>query len=224
MRVIPMKRVPFLLIFVSLLASSCHMRNQIVGSGKRALQKRDVGTFTSISSEGAFEIRVTCQQAAALEIEADDNILPLISTEVSNGVLRLKPIESYSSGEPVTLKITVPNLEALNVSGAGKIDISGVKNDKLEIDASGAPSINVSGLTRIIDIETSGAAKIDTHKLRASRAVVNSKGVSNIDLDVSDQLDVTISGPSRVSYEGDPIVNKQINGPGKLEKKASTGA
>jgi hypothetical protein len=48
--------------------------------------------------------------------------------------------------------------------------------------------------------------------------------VSQIDVDVADQLDVTISGPSRVTYEGDPVVNKTIHGPGKLEKKASTGA
>ena len=66
--------------------------------------------------------------------------------------------------------------------------------------------------------------KIDTHNLRASRAVVDSKGVSRIDLDVTDQLDVTISGPSTVTYRGDPVVNKTVNGPGKIEKRASEGA
>ena len=221
-----MKKLGLLLILSLVGTTGCHHRigNQVIGSGKRAIQKRDVGAFTSISTEGAFDIQVVCQQPAGLQIEADDNVLDLVSTEVSHNVLRLRSTRSYSTSEPVVLKITAPDLDGLNVSGAGKIEISGLKNEKFEIDSSGAPKISVAGITKVIDIQTSGAARIDTHKLHASRAIVDSKGVSNIDLDVADQLDVTISGPSHVTYEGDPVVNKKINGPGSLEKKISTGA
>ena len=69
-----------------------------------------------------------------------------------------------------------------------------------------------------------GAAKIDTHNLRTARAVVDSKGVSKVDLGVSDQLDATVSGPSQVTYRGDPVVNKTIHGPGKIEKRHNEGA
>jgi hypothetical protein len=99
-----------------------------------------------------------------------------------------------------------------------------MKNDKFEIDSNGAPNISVSGSTKTVDIDTNGAGKIDTHNLHASRAVVESKGVSRIDLDVSDQLDITVSGPSTVTYRGDPVVNKTIRGPGKVEKRTSEGA
>ena len=218
-----MKKLLFLVV-AAFVASGCHHIGQVKGSGNRSLQKRDVAAFTSISTEGAFDIQVTCQQQPSLQIEADDNILPIITTEVANNVLHLRPSRGYSSSEPVIIKITVPNLEGLNVSGAGKVDITGLKNDKFEIDSSGAPTIKVAGNTKVVDISTSGAAKIDTHKLHSSKAVVDSKGVSSIDLDVADQLDVTISGPSHVSYQGDPTVNKQINGPGSVEKKASSGA
>jgi hypothetical protein len=118
----------------------------------------------------------------------------------------------------------VPNLEGLTVNGAGKLDITQLENERFEIDANGAPSINVSGSTKLVDIDTNGAAKIDTHNLRAARAVVDSKGVSKIDLGVSDQLDVTVSGPSQVTYRGDPVVNKTIHGPGKIEKRRNEGA
>ncbi len=222
-----MKRFALLLVLMTLLpAAGCHhgMRKDITGSGKRELQKREIPGFTSISTEGAFNVEVTCQKAVSLEVEGDDNILPLVSTEVSNNVLYLKNIKSYSVSEPITLKITVPSLDGLSVSGAGKIEISGMNNDKFEIDSSGAPTIKVSGNTKLVDIDTSGAAKIDTHRLHAARAIVDSKGVSQVDLDASDQLDVKISGPSRVTYQGDPVVTKTVNGPGKLEKRASEGA
>jgi hypothetical protein len=211
---------------ISLIAAGCHYRihDEVSGSGLRQTQKRSVLAFTSISTEGSFDIEVVCQQPVSLEIEGDDNILPLVTTEVSNNVLRIRNLRSYSTNDSIKLKISVPNLDGLSASGAGKIEISGLKNDKFEIDASGAPTIRVSGETKTVDIDTSGAGKIDTHKLRAAKAIVDSKGVSRVEVYAAEQLDVTVSGPSHVIYEGDAQVNKTVHGPGSVEKKESRGA
>jgi hypothetical protein len=217
-------KILVLMVAVTALTTACHhMGPSVRGSGNRIMQKRDITDFKSLSTEGAFDIRVVCQKEPSLEIEGDDNILPIIVAEVSGNVLHVKSVRNYSSTEPIMIRISVPNLEGLSVSGAGKIDIEGLKNDRFEIDSSGAATIRAAGTTNVVDIDSKGAAKIDTHKLHASRAVVDSSGVSKIELDVKDQLDVTINGPSQVSYEGDPVVNKTIRGPGKLEKKASEG-
>lgn len=221
-----MRKLALLFLLVPLVAAGCHhgRRAEIKGSGKRVVQKRQISSFTSISTEGAFEIEVTCQKDPSLEVEGDDNLLEFVTADVRGNELRLGSSKSFSTSEPVRFKITVPNLEGLSVSGAGRIDIKDMKNQKFEIDSQGAPNINVSGSTNTIDIDSSGAGKIDTHNLSASRAVVDSKGVSHIDLDVREQLDVTISGPSSVTYSGDPVVHKTVNGPGKVEKRASEGA
>ena len=220
-----MRKLAWLVLIIPVLVSGCHgMHSGIAGSGKREIQKRDVAPFTAITTEGAFTIEVTCQKTAGLQVEGDDNILEYVTSEVSGNVLRLTNRRNYSVNEPVRFKISVPNLEAISVSGAGHIEIKEMNNDKFEIDSSGAPSITVSGNTKLVDIDTSGAGKIDTHNLHASRAVVDSKGVSKIDLDVADQLDVKVSGPSSVFYKGNPVVNKTINGPGKVERKGGEGA
>jgi hypothetical protein len=221
-----MKIFALVLVIVAFTATGCHhnMNAGVKGSGKREVQKRDVESFTAISSSGAFDIEVVAQKKQSLEIEGDDNILPLITTDVSNGTLRLKSEKRYSVSESIKVRISVPDLSALNVSGAGKIEVSDVKNDKFEIDCEGAPSIKVSGSTKVLDINTSGAGNVDTHNLHASTGVIDSKGVTKIDVDVKDTLDVTISGPSTVTYEGDPTINKTIHGPGKVEKRESEGA
>jgi hypothetical protein len=221
-----MRKFAWLLLVVALVVPACHhgRYSDLKGSGKRETQKRQIASFTSISTEGAFTIEVTCQKDLSFEVEGDDNVLPLITAEVSNNVLRLSNTSSYSVDEPVKFRISVPNLEALTVSGAGKIDIKGMSNEKFEIDADGAPSINVAGSTRLVDIHTNGAGKINTNKLRAARAVVNSNGVAEVELDVDEQLDVTVNGPSSVTYTGDPVVNKSVNGPGKVERRGSEGA
>jgi hypothetical protein len=219
-----MRKLAWLLLLIPVLVSGCHhgMRSEVRGSGKREVQKRQVAAFTSIDTEGAFTIEVTCQKDLGLEVEGDDNVLGLVSSEVSNNVLHLTNTGNYSVGEPVKFKISVPNIEGLSVSGAGKIDIKEMSNDKFEINSKGAPYINVSGKTKVLDIDTSGAGTIDTHNLRAARGIVDSKGVSKIDVDVSEQLDVTVSGPSSVFYKGDPVVNKTVNGPGRVERKGSS--
>jgi hypothetical protein len=221
-----MKILTLVLALIALTTVGCkHGVNMgVQGSGKREVQKRDVQAFTSISSMGAFNVEVVAQKAQSVEIEGDDNILPLISTEVSNNVLRIKNDKGFSINEPIVVRISVPDLAGLNVSGAGKISISGLKNDKFEIDCDGAPMIKVSGQTKVIDINTNGAAKIDTHSLHAATGVIESNGVSKIDVDVKDQLTVTITGTSIVTYEGDPAIVKTIHGPGKVVKRESEGA
>ena len=220
-----MKNLAFVISLV-VLAAGCHHGRfaEIRGSGKRELQKRNVAPFTSISAEGAFTIEVTCQKDQSLEVEGDDNVLEFVTAEVSGNILRLKNTKNFSTNEPVKFRISVPNLEGLSVNGAGRIDVKNVNNDKFEIDTNGAPMIVVAGNTKVIDVGANGAGKIDAHNLHASRGVVDSRGVARVDLDVSDQLDATVNGPSTVTYKGDPVVNKTIHGPGKIEKRTSEGA
>lgn len=218
-----MKKIVLLLLVVSLVTACRHgLMNQVSGSGNRQKQKREVASFTSISTNGAFHIEVVAQKPLALEIEGDDNILPLVNMEVSNNVLHIKPGQNYSIREPIIIRIAVPNLEGISSNGAGKIDVTGLKNEKFEIGLNGATAMRVSGETKLVEIDTNGACKIDTNKLRAVRAVIDSKGVSTVEVHAADQLDVTISGPSSVIYSGDPVVNKTVNGPGSVQKRASS--
>ena len=221
-----MRKLAWLILVVAIVLPACHHGRigGLKGSGHRVAQKRDVGSFTSISTEGAFSIEITCQKDSGVEVEGDDNVLPLITAEVKNDVLQLSNSSGYSVNEPVKFKISVPNLEGLKVSGAGKIDVRGMNNEEFKIDADGAPTITVSGSTKLVDIHTNGAGKINTNNLRAARAVVDSNGAGQVEVDVDDQLDVKVNGASSVYYTGDPVVNKKVNGPGKVERRVSAGA
>jgi hypothetical protein len=219
-----MKKLIVILLIVAPLAAGCRLHEQVAGSGKRAREKREISAFTSISTEGAYQIEVVSQQALGLEIEADDNILPLITTDVSNGVLHIKSKRSFSVSRPIVLKISTPNIEAISASGAGSVEVSNLKNDKFEIDSNGAPSIKVSGETGTIDIEANGAGNVDARRLRAAKGTVEANGVAKIQVSARDELNVTVSGPASVVYSGDPKLNKTVNGPGSVERRESEGS
>jgi hypothetical protein len=212
------------LLIVIALVAGCHRFHQIAGSGKVEKERRELSSFDSISTAGAFDIEIVCQKPQSLEIEGDDNILPLISTEVSNNVLRVRNLRGYSVSQPIKLTISVPDLVAIHSSGAGMIKVAGLKNQKFEIDANGAPTIIASGDTDNLKIDASGAGKIDAHRLHGARVQVDSKGVFRVEVYAREQLDVTVSGPSHVTYQGNAVVHRTINGPGSVEKKESEGS
>ena len=219
-----MKKLFLLLLLISL-TPACHtLHDQVGGSGNLRKEKRETAPFNSISTEGAFEIEIVCQKPQGLEIEGDDNILPLIRTDVSNNVLRVRSTRGYSTSRPITLKITLPDMVGLSASGAGTVVVTGIKNEKFEIDANGAPNVKASGETQALSIDANGAGKIDTHKLRAANVKVDSKGAPSVQVYASQLLDVTVSGPSRVTYDGNAEVHKTISGPGQVEKKESEGS
>ena len=221
-----MRKLAVTLIGALLVLTGCHagrMHSEIGGSGVRKGKARS-RRLHFYFDDGAFDIQVVAQQPQSLEIEGDDNLLALVATDVSSGVLRIKNLRGYSTHEPIKIKISAPNIEAFTANGAGKIQISALKNDKFELDSNGAPTIKVSGETKALSINANGAGNIDAHKLRSANAEVESKGVAKVEVYASDKLNVTISGPSTVTYDGDPDLNQTINGPGSIKKRESSGA
>ena len=213
--------VTLALILPVLLSSCIH---GVRGSGVRRTEQRDLSTFSAIETSGVFDVEVNCQKPATLEIEADDNILPLVQTDVHGGVLYVSTTKSYSSSGGIKLRITVPDLASVKSTGAGKFNISGVKNDKFEIRSTGAATVVASGQSKSVKISSTGAGKIDAHELRASDADVSVTGAAGVDVYATDELDVNVSGAGRVTYSGNPKVNKKVSGAGQVIKKESISA
>ena len=203
--------------------SGCHIGG-VRGSGVRKTEKRDLASFTSIETSGAFEVEVNCQKPASFEIEADENLLPIVQTEVRGGVLHVSTTKGYSSSGGIVLRITVPDLESVKSTGAGKFRVTDVKNDSFEIQSTGAAQVVATGQSKSVKIRSTGAGKIDAHNLRAETADVNVTGAASVDVYATDQLEVTVSGAGRVTYSGNPKINKHVSGAGQVTKKQEGGA
>jgi Putative auto-transporter adhesin, head GIN domain len=213
----------FTILTLAILLSGC-MLGGVAGSGVRKSEKRDVGSFKAIETSGAFDVEVICQKSASLEVEGDDNLLPLIQTEVRDGVLHVTTTKGYHSSAGIALRISLPNLESLKSTGAGKFRISNLKNDKFKIDSSGAASITASGDSKSIEIDSTGVGEVDAHNLHAEKAEVSVTGAASVDVNASDELDVSVAGAGHVTYSGNPKVTKRVSGAGEVTKKEGTGA
>jgi hypothetical protein len=189
------------------------------GSGNIKTEKRQIGAFSSVDVSGAYEVEIVCQKQPGVEVEGDDNILPLVQTYVKNGTLYINSDKPFNVKKAIKVRVTTDNLEGVNSSGASKISLEGVKNEQLVIETSGASNIDAAGETRSLQIESSGASKVDVRDLRAARVKVSLSGAGHANVYASEEVNADVSGASSVTYYGEPkVVNKSVSGAGSINK------
>ena len=192
----------------------------VSGSGNIASEKRDLADFSEIEVGGVVQVEATAGKDFSVEIEADDNLLPFVITEVSGGVLRLRTEKSISTKNSIRVKITAPNIESLEVSGASKVSLGNVSNENLQIDASGASKITVTGETANLTIDASGASKIDAENLRSENVAVDASGASGVKVFAANGLKADASGASNIAYAGSPKnLIKKTSGASSVSQK-----
>ncbi len=181
------------------------------GSGNVVSEKRDLSGFKSVDVGGVFQVEIFAQKEFSVEVESDDNILPLISTSVDDGTLRIETERRVSPTGPIRIRISAPDIDNLEVSGAANVTASDLKNSNLKVEKSGASKVTVSGESSELRFEMSGASKIDAENLKAQNAIVEASGASKASVNVTGELNSDLSGASKVSYTGTPasVVTKK---------------
>jgi hypothetical protein len=218
-----MKKTICLLALLALSMTGCgkYMKwgSGVSGSGTVKTEKRDVGAFSSVDVSGAYEVEIVCQKQPSLEVEGDDNILPLVQTYVKNNTLYITSNKPFSVKRAIKVRITTGNLEGLSSTGASTVTLDGVKNEQLVIETSGASKIDASGETKTLDIESSGASKVDVQELKAARVKVSLTGAGRANIYASEEVNADVSGASQVTYYGEPkVVNKSVSGASAINK------
>jgi hypothetical protein len=176
----------------------------VKGSGNVITQTRDISAFHAIEVSNALQVDVTAQKDFALSVESDDNIAPLIRTEVSGGVLRISCDKHVSTSSPMRIRVSAPDIDNLEVSGASTVSIANIQNSNFAIDLSGASKVKVDGQTSQLKAEASGASKIDAQNLTADSVNVSTSGASSANVNVTSSLRADASGASHINYTGSP--------------------
>ena len=185
----------------------------VKGSGNIRTENRTVSNFKAIEAGGVFIVEVTAQKDFSVEVEADDNLLPFIKTESDGETLRIETTEKFSTRSPIRLRISAPDVENLEISGASKISVANLANDAFRVDSSGASKINIEGTTKHLTVEMSGASKLDAENFKAETVSVDASGASKATVSVINNLKVDLSGASKIVYYGTPSnIEKKTSG------------
>lgn len=178
--------------------------SKVKGSGNVITQKRDLSGFKGVDFGGVFNVEINVSEEYAVEVEADDNLLQYITTRVDGDTLKIGTEERISTKNRIKVRISAPNIELIDASGASRATVNNLKNEKLVIDTGGASRVTVSGNTGALVIDMGGASYVDASGLTASKVVVDGGGASRAKVNASESLSVDLGGASRVSYTGSP--------------------
>lgn len=192
---------------------------KIKGSGNVVSESRNVSDFKKVKVSGIFRVEIVAQKNFSVKVEADDNLLEFIKTELNGDTLSIKSKKSISGTKSILVKVSAPDIEKLDVSGVSRTNLSNVNNETLEIDTSGASRVSVSGHTKNLVADLSGASRIKAAELKAMSVSVDSSGASRASVFAAEKLVADLSGASSVSYGGNPAeLIKETSGVSRLKQ------
>jgi hypothetical protein len=211
-------RLPAAILTVLLAVAGCSVVN---GSGQVKTESRQVSGFTKIDLAGTGEVTIEQGQAESLTTEADNNVLPVLTSEVADSTLRLgtKPRTDVRTRTPIRYRVTLKDLTGVSLSGSGSVIAHGMELRTLRADISGSGTVDVSGSALKQDIHLSGSGRYEAAELSSQEVTAEISGSGEVAVAVSRVLKVDISGSGTVTCSGDPSVEQDISGSGKLIKK-----
>lgn len=223
-------------IFALVLFTSC-MHAQPVKQ-----EDRTISEFTSIKAGGAFEITLTQADNHSVKIEAQEDVIHKIKTEVKGSTLHIFTSGRIENEKPMKIFITVKQLNGLNISGASTVKSASVfkasefslqasgaatvelalNAGKLTLDASGASHVELEGTATTLDADLSGASNLSASGLHTDSAVIDASGASNASINTKQSIDAEASGASSITYTGEPA-NKKVSSSGasSISKKGA---
>ncbi len=193
------------------------LRPGIPGSGNRQTELRSVGHFDEVALAGFGSVEVIPGDTPSVRVTTDDNLVQYVETEVTDGVLRIKPARPINPRTGLQVAVTAPTLRGARVTGAGEMHLKGVAVDALEVAISGAGTLTAEGQARRVQAEISGIGEADLQALYADEASVRISGAGEAAVFAAQSIDAQISGVGDVVCYGNPIeVSQQISGVGEL--------
>jgi len=210
-----MKRAMLFISLVAVLALSmlaCSLvtinptgREVVRGSGDIISEARPVRGVKAVQLRTLGTLHIEFGDQEKLVVEAEDNVLPYIETEVRDGTLsiRISGTRSLQNIAPIHYYLTVKEINELSTYSSGDIECAAVESDDFRVQVSSSGDIDLESVTAgALSVQISSSGDVNIGRLEANRleAFLSSSG----DLKIEDgavqrqEIQITSSG----NYDG----------------------
>lgn len=211
----------------------------IEGSGTTSSEARTVSNFTVVALDGEGTVLVTAGSEDGLTIEADDNLLTYLESNVEGSELRIATRDGIDIDptEAPVYRVTVRELTgirlggagaitagawagdsfAITVTGAGDVTVGPLSVGSLSVDVGGVATVTVSGTAGSQDVTIGGVGEYVAADLESQTAVVNARGTGVGTVWAVETLGAEVSDGARLFYYGTPSVESELSDLGTVE-------
>ena len=209
------------------------------GKGPSKTETRSVSDFRTVEAKVPGKIEVRVGDKFSVEVQAQENILPLLKTEVTEGSLQIYFSENVSDVEDLLVRITAPAYEGLGVSGSADMEVlSPIRGNEFYLSIGGSGSISmpetdvstlnctiagsgdleVGGRAQSAFFDISGSGDIQAKKLEAGSGKANIAGSGSVTCNMKESLKANIAGSGDIFYTGTASVETSVAGSGTVKK------
>jgi hypothetical protein len=186
-----------------------------------------VHNFRSINANGLYKLNIVEDPETKAVINGRPEDINNIDMHVDGDELVIdfknKLRHWDRNRDQVTINISVPGLDHIKLSGATKAIIKGFDSDNMEMEISGASTVeadievrtlrvridgasnltlNGEGVSLIANVE--GASGIDAFEYEVKNGDLKVSGASNARVNVTENLEANTSGFGKIRYKGEP--------------------
>ena len=228
-------------IILAVLTSSCmdvNFGSGVTGNGDVVEESREITEdFTAVSASEGLDVYVTQAADFKIRVEADENVIDLIGTDIRDGKLKIHAIENIGRATK-KIYVSLPEITALEASsgadliGEGLIEgdkvsldsSSGaglkveVVADQIEADCSSGANIRLGGRANLLYADASSGSDIKADDLEAKVCRANASSGADIRVNVTEELTADASSGADIGYSGDPKVDTRKSASGSVYK------
>jgi hypothetical protein len=176
-----------------------------------------------IQVDAGIDLKISFRSKQKCVIRGDDNIVPLVTTEVIGRTLRIAIDVNYATTSDFQAFIDVPELRELIVNGSGDVTMNRVSQNAMTVLVNGSGDVSATGKVQSLIAEIHGSGDLAFEGLRTKKTEITVTGSGDAYLEVADMLKARVSGSGDVLYAGFPgKVDKKITGSGSVEPGGPT--
>ena len=202
-----------LVMLIAALVAGC---STIIGDGSDngpvKTEQRDVSGFTQVSVGGGAELTIAIGSGYHVEITAEEQVLAKLRSTVRNGRLTIDSTEGYTTHHGVQVRITMPALDDLELSGGATGKVSTVTGSNLVVTLSGGAEATISGSVDRLTVDASGGSQAHLRDLSVAGAEVSASGGAQLELTTSGRVSGSASGGSTVDAWGGGSLSVRTSG------------
>ncbi len=225
-------------LFLSSCAFDMNFGEGRKGNGEVTRDQREITEeFTAVSASEGLDVYVTQGDNFEITVEADENIIDLIGTDMTDGKLKIHAIENIGRATK-KIYVSLPHITSLkSSSGADLLVQNPVKADKISLDASSGSDleieltadeisadtssgadIKISGEANLFYANASSGSNIKARDLRVNTCHADASSGADISVNVSESLVADASSGADISYTGEASVQKKKSVSGSVHK------
>lgn len=210
------------------------------GNGNVVTQEREVTEeFNEVRGSAGLDVFLTQGNQNKIVVEADENLLQYIETDIEGGKLHVTTSENIGRSKAKKVYVTYKTLN--NVEASSGADVTGnsvLKSQNLSLKSSSGADLDievfaqhltaktssgsemkVSGKASSLNADASSGSELDAKELLVLNCTAEASSGAEVTVNVKEKLETNVSSGGDINYYGNPIsVNSNKSHSGSVNK------